>query len=226
LFGLIEKERDCAGSTEFKPFQVSLQYPKVVKGTILTSTARHLSAINLIAALMIFAYPGLAAAQSPPTGLVSINRFGNGSGNQPALNNSLSVSADGRFVAFVSEATDLAPNDTNNDGDVFVRDRRMGRTILVSVNAAGTGTGNALSSFPTITPDGRYVAFVSYASNLTADASSAGSQVYVRDLQSGVTTLASVGLAGVGGAGGGSGWYDPLGNQRRRPVRGLYEYGE
>src|SRR5438046_3100454 len=45
---------------------------------------------------------GAAQAQSPPTGLISMNRFGNGSGNQPALNNALSFSADGRYVAFVS----------------------------------------------------------------------------------------------------------------------------
>ena len=49
------------------------------------------------------------------------------------------VSANGRYVAFVSLATNLVPNDTNNTNDVFVRDRQTGQTILVSVNAAGTG---------------------------------------------------------------------------------------
>jgi Calx-beta domain/Domain of unknown function (DUF4214)/WD40-like Beta Propeller Repeat len=183
-----------------------------MKETTLTITPVRLSGLALIAALLILAGPCPVSAQSPPTGLISVNRFGNGSGNQPALNNALSVSADGRYAAFVSEASDLTPNDTNSGSDVFVRDRQTGRTILVSVNAAGTGPGNGSSRAPTITPDGRYVAFISGSTNLVTDANAlVTDNVYVRDLQSGVTTLVSRNLAGTGGGNGASGWFDPLG---------------
>jgi len=152
-------------------------------------------------------------AQSPPTGLVSINRFGNGSGNQPVFNNALSISANGRYVAFVSEATNLAANDNNDAIDVFVRDRLTGQTILVSVNAAGTGTADGFSRAPTITPDGRFVVFISAASNLVTDdaAQLIHEDVYIRDLQLGTTRLVSRNFANTGRGDGASGWFDPLG---------------
>lgn len=155
----------------------------------------------------------MAQAQSPPTGLLSVNRFGTGSGNQATLNNALTFSTDGRFVAFVSDATDLAANDTNNTSDVFVRDRQAGRTILVSVNAAGTGPSDQYSRAPTITPDGRFVAFISASSNLiTNDAASLiHEDVYVRDLQLGITTLVSRNFIGTARGNGVSGSYAPLG---------------
>jgi hypothetical protein len=184
-----------------------------MKVTILTSTSRYLYGITLIATLLIFGFPGSAQAQNPPTGLISVNSLGNGSGNLPALNNALSVSSDGRYVAFVSEATDLAANDTNNGGDVFVRDRQTGQTILVSANAAGTGTADAPSRFPAITADGRYVAFTSFASNLVTDdaAIMIHEDVYVRDLRLGITTLVSRNLAGTARGNGTSGFNDHLG---------------
>ena len=120
-------------------------------------------------AITLFSGSVTTQGQSPPTGLISVNRFGTGSGNQAVLNNALSVSADGRFVAFVSDATNLTPNDTNNASDVFVRDRQTNQTTLVSVNAAGTGSGDGYSNAPRITPDGRFVAFISASSNLVSD---------------------------------------------------------
>lgn len=142
-----------------------------------------------------------------------MNRFGNGSGNQAALNNALSISANGRYVAFVSEATDLAANDNNFATDVFVRDRLTGQTILVSVNAAGTGTADQFSRAPTITPDGRFVVFISAASNLVTDDAAAliHEDVFIRDLQLGTTKLVSRNFAGTGRGNGASGWFDPLG---------------
>ena len=142
-----------------------------------------------------------------------MNRFGNGSGNQAALNNALSISANGRYVAFVSEATDLAANDNNFATDVFVRDRLTGQTILVSVNAAGTGTADQFSRAPTITPDGRFVVFISAASNLVTDDAAAllHEDVFIRDLQLGTTKLVSRNFTGTGRGNGASGWFDPLG---------------
>src|SRR6185369_13712575 len=168
--------------------------------------------ISFLAAFFVCAF-SVVHAQSPPTGLVSINRFGNGSGNQAVFNNALSISANGRYVAFVSEATNLAANDNNNATDVFVRDRLTGQTILVSVNAAGTGTADQFSRAATITPDGRFVVFISAGSNLvTFDTpQSIHEDVYIRDLQLGTTKLVSGNFAGTGRSNGTSGWFDPLG---------------
>jgi hypothetical protein len=76
-----------------------------------------------------------------------------------------SISADGRYVAFESEASNLVPGDTNGRGDIFVHDRVTGQTTRVSVASDGT-QGNDDSEFPSISADGRYVAFESEASNL------------------------------------------------------------
>ena len=179
-----------------------------------TSTSRtlYLSGFTVIAVVVLLALPGIALAQSPATGLISVNSPGTGSGNGAALNNALSFSADGRYVAFVSEASDLVLNDANNTSDMFVRDRQTGQTILVSANATGTGTGNQSSRAPAITPDGRYVAFISASSNLVTDdaAVSIHEDVYVRDLQTGTTTLVSRNFAGTARGNGLSGGNAPL----------------
>ena len=91
---------------------------------------------------------------------------GNGGleGNRESRNPSMS--ADGRFVAFQSAATNFLPGDTNDSiVDIFVRDRLAGTTEKVSLNS-NEATANRGSSFPSISADGRFVAFRSYASNL------------------------------------------------------------
>jgi Tol biopolymer transport system component len=108
-----------------------------------------------------------------------------------------SVSADGRWVAFASPADDLVPNDTNRQPDVFVRDLVNGTNLLVSVGsdggpALGGGSGN-----PVISANGRYVVFISAASNLVAGAINTNGNVFRRDLQTGTTVLVSVGTNGV-----------------------------
>ena len=134
---------------------------------------------------------------SGTTTLVSVNSEGMGGGN--ADSHSPSVSADGRFVAFSSEAANLTAYDTNGAADVFVRDLQHGTTTLVSVNRAGTGGGNDGSGMPSISADGRFVAFLSGASNLTADDTNYTFDIFVRDLQTGKMTLVSVNNAGAGG---------------------------
>jgi Tol biopolymer transport system component len=104
----------------------------------------------------------------------------------------LSVSAGGSLVAFTSAADDLVLNDTNGFSDVFVRDLALTNTLLVSVDASGTTSGNGLSSEPTISADGRLVAFSSGASNLVAGDTNNVSDVFVRDLWNGTKTLVSV----------------------------------
>src|SRR3989344_2596241 len=93
-----------------------------------------------------------------------------------------SLSADGRFVAFSSSATNLVPDDTNGSpgfsSDVFVRNLQTGTTERVSIGPNGE-QGNGDSDTPSISADGRYVAFSSVSTNWHSD--SARSHIYVRD---------------------------------------------
>ena len=111
---------------------------------------------------------------------------------------SRSVSVDGRFVVFVSEAEDLVPNDDNGVADVFVRDLETGATVLLSANLEGTGSGNGASANPSISADGRKVAFASYANDLVSNDGNDHEDVYVRDWMAGTTVLASVSTNGTG----------------------------
>lgn len=137
--------------------------------------------------------------QSGTTTLVSVNRLGTDSGNDNS--GSPSISADGRFVAFSSSATDLvATNITGGrGGNVFVRDLQTGTTVLASGNWNGTDGGNGGSELPSLSADGRFVAFLSRARDLLTNDTDVIQDVFVRDLQTGTTTLASVNYAGTGG---------------------------
>jgi Tol biopolymer transport system component len=110
----------------------------------------------------------------------------------------LSISADGRFVAFDSYATNLVPGDTNGFIDVFVRDRQSGTTERVSVATGGT-QGNNYSCAPLISADGRYIAFTSYAFDLVPGDTNGFADVFVRDRQSGTTQRVSVDSGGAQG---------------------------
>ncbi len=94
------------------------------------------------------------------------------------------ISADGRFVVFISEAPDLVPNDFNQTTDVFVRDIQLGLTRRVSVGPQGV-EGNGFSASGSISADGRYVAFWSSAGNLIEDDRSTFYGIFVHDLQTG-----------------------------------------
>jgi Tol biopolymer transport system component len=102
-----------------------------------------------------------------------------------------SISADGRYVAFFSAATDLVPNDSNLASDVFVRDLQAGTTERVSVDTEGLDA-ETNSVDPSISADGRFVAFTSVAADLVPDDSNSAEDVFVRDMQAGTTIRASV----------------------------------
>lgn len=106
------------------------------------------------------------------------------------------LSSDGRYVVFESDAPDLVESDTNGTRDIFIRDRLAGTTILASGNAAGV-QGNALSSDPAMSADGRYVGFFSSASNLVAGDGNGTTDAFVKDMQSGEVTLESRNSDGV-----------------------------
>ena len=124
------------------------------------------------------------------TTLVSVNMAGNGGGNGDSF--PTGISTNGQFALFESSASDLVAGDTNNASDIFVRDVVNGLTTLVSVSTNGA-SGNGISRGSVMTGDGRYVAFASTASNLVPGDTNGIADVFVRDLQAGTTTLASVG---------------------------------
>jgi Tol biopolymer transport system component len=125
---------------------------------------------------------------------VSVDSFGNQgdrNGIRPA------ISADGTMVAFVSDSTNLVPGDTNVEWDVFVHDRSTGLTERVSVDSSGN-EGNDTSNYPSISPDGQVVAFVSYSTNLDPNDTNSYSDVYVHERGSGVTECVSLNTSGTG----------------------------
>jgi Tol biopolymer transport system component len=126
---------------------------------------------------------------------VSVDSAG-AQGNGQSLNPS--ISADGRYVAFHSDAINLVPGDTNPAGDIFVHDRVTGATERVSVDSAAA-QGNGGSYAPSISADGRYVAFNSLASNLVPGDTNGAPDVFVHDRATGKTKRVSVGSAGAQG---------------------------
>ena len=150
-----------------------------------------------LGALALVAFGGFvctpAAAQvTERESVASDGTQGNFASVAPAL------SADGRFVAFESVATNLVPGDTNGFGDVFVHDRMTGTTERVSVALDGT-QGNARSLSPALSADGRFVAFASTASNLVAGDTNGRQDVFVRDRMTGTTERVSVASDGTQG---------------------------
>jgi Tol biopolymer transport system component len=109
-----------------------------------------------------------------------------------------SISADGRYVAFESYAPSLVPGDTNGDDDIFVHDRATRVTERVSVNSSGV-EGNRDSNRPSISADGRYVAFESSSDNLVTRDTNGESDVFVHDRQSGISERVSVDSSGAQG---------------------------
>ena len=103
-----------------------------------------------------------------------------------------SISADGRWVVFSSFATNLVPNDTNGHFDSFIHDRDIGLTELVSVNS-DEAQADAQATTPSVSADGRFVAFWSIATNLVPDDTNDRPDVFVRDRATGTTQRASVG---------------------------------
>jgi len=129
---------------------------------------------------------------SPSIARVSVDSSGNQGNGTSRL---ASLSADGRYVAFESQAHNLAPGDTNQCADIFVHDCQTGEATRVSVDSAGN-EGNRKSHVASISADGRYVAFESQADNLVPGDTNGCTDVFVYDCQTGQTIRASVGSAG------------------------------
>ena len=132
-----------------------------------------------------------------------------GSGNS----SDVSLSADGRYVAFPSDASNLVAGDTNNSNDVFVHDRLTKQTTRVSVTTNGT-QGNGNSGNASISADGRYVAFTSINRLVVGDTNNKN-DIFVHDRLTKQTTRVSV---ATGGAQGNDGSFSPSLNADGRYV--------
>src|SRR5688572_5220620 len=150
-----------------------------------------------------------AALAHPPgvTEWVSVSSDGTGANHQSDMP---AISGDGRFVAFVSLADNLVPEDTNGFADTFVHDRLTNITERVSVSNRGRQGNNhsgliGVAAYPAISGDGRFVAFVSQADNLVSKDNNGNADVFVRDRLLGTTERVTVNSAGeeadIGGEG-------------------------
>lgn len=136
-----------------------------------------------------------AFAQAGLTTRVSVSSTGQEGNNDSSW---ASTSADGRFVAFESRAYTLVPGDGNGSVDVFVHDRHTGNTTLISASSAGVqGWDNSYA--PSISADGRFVAFWSSANNLVSGDTGAADDIFIRDRITGETTRISVDSSGAEG---------------------------
>ena len=110
-------------------------------------------------------------------------------GNQAnAFSGKAVISGDGRWIAFSSDATNLVSGDMNGFFDVFLHDRVSGTTTLVSVDSSGA-QGNRNSYFPSISSDGRHVAFMGLATDLVPGDTNGSFDVFVRDFSAAATRL-------------------------------------
>lgn len=162
--------------------------------------------LALLAGPLVPATPVRALTQTGGPVLISVGGDGTlGDGDSFAV----SLSADGRYAAFASDATNLVPNDTNGVRDIFVRDRDADNdgvfdeqdepgavsTVRVSVGSdgvEGTDPWSYGSYRPVISGDGRYVAFQSYADNLVEGDTNGVSDIFVHDLRTRTTERVSV----------------------------------
>jgi hypothetical protein len=163
------------------------------------SQARNLSPLKTSLAYYDIFARNLATST---TRLVSINSAATSSGN--ANSDSAVISADGSVVAFRSDASNLVFGDSNDYSDVFSRNLLTGTTRLVSINSAGTGSGNGTSDSPAMSADGSVVAFRSGATDIYALNGVNKYNIFARNVVTATTQLVSVGSNGVeSGAGDG-----------------------
>ena len=141
------------------------------------------------------------------TTMVSVSSDGTSGGNGQSVGPSLS--ADGRYVVFASKASNLVSGVTSSGLELFVRDLQLGTTAMVTINQDGTGGGGLHTSFA-FSADGRVVAFDSAASNLVPNDTNNDTDLFVRDLEAGTTTLISVAPSGAGGGRSGPRTFDNI----------------
>src|SRR3954449_12419913 len=151
---------------------------------------RRLGSAALAAAGLLLAAAAPARAWDPAE-RVSVGPHGRQANG--ASGGRVTMSPDGRYVVFVSDATNLVPRDTNGLADLFVRDRKLGTIERVNLGPKGVQGNDIIVSYgPAISDNGRYVAFVSDATNLVDGDNNGAGDVFVRDRWKGRTERVSV----------------------------------
>lgn len=142
---------------------------------------------------------GAAGELNPWATPVGIERVSVSTSGSPGNHDSIDPdsSDDGRFVTYYSLANNLVPGDTNGEADVFVRDRTANVTERVSVRSDGTEAHGGSSAWPSISGNGRFVAFVSTATDLVPGDTNGWLDVFVHDRLTGETRRVSVSSSGV-----------------------------
>ncbi|MEV5593082.1 hypothetical protein [Streptomyces sp. NPDC052496] len=150
------------------------------------TTVRRLATVTGVCALAALLPAAPAGARTaPPSGTERVSVTAEGA-QADGGSSASAISADGRYVTFVSEATDLVPGDTNGQPDIFVKDLRTGAVERVDVASDGT-QADSWSLTPSLSADGRYVAFESNAANLVPGDTNADTDIFVRDRRTGRT---------------------------------------
>jgi Tol biopolymer transport system component len=133
--------------------------------------------------------------QTHKTNRVSVSS-GGAEANGSSFASPATISSDGRYVAFASDATNLVTGDTNATTDIFVRDLKLHKTKRVSVSSTGAQGDAASSSHPIISGDGGSVIFESGATNLVAGDTNGQQDVFVRNLKTHTTRRVSISSTG------------------------------
>ncbi|MFJ6380925.1 hypothetical protein ACIQI7_13135 [Kitasatospora sp. NPDC092039] len=154
--------------------------------------------------------PGPATPGAPDSGEVYVRDLRNGhlerisvaddGSRLDAPTTDAAISADGRYVAFSTAATNVLPGQPKHAGDVFVRDRWTGRTELVSAGTLPNTDDQSIrdATSPSLSRDGRYVAYASTRTDLAPGVKRGKSNIYVTDRWTGTTRLVTVGTEGEG----------------------------
>jgi len=150
------------------------------------------SRLLLVLAVMLMALALPTAAVAGSTTRISTDSSGAQADNESAPS---SVSANGRYIAFRSAATNLVPGDTNGRMDIFLKDTATGSIVRVSTGSSG-GQSNDDSFEPSISADGRYVAFQSNASNLVPGDTNNEADIFLKDTTTGTITRVSTDSSG------------------------------
>src|SRR6478736_4210329 len=157
----------------------------------MTSLDAVRTGIAVLASLSALALPappaGATSTKLAVTGLVTVSTTGTTASTSTVQSD---LSGLGRFVAFATTANNVVTGDTNNESDVFVRNTLSETTTRVSVSTAGT-QANGVSDQPSISYDGRWVAFRSTATNLVTGDVNGKADIFLRDLRNKTTVRVS-----------------------------------
>jgi Tol biopolymer transport system component len=188
LLGQTSRVNVSSGGTEANDHTQSASISWDGRYVAFDSSATNLVPDDTNSVMDVFIHDRLTG-QTSRASVSSGGAEGNGSSYYPSL------SGNGRYLAFASQASNLVPDHINGTVFIYVRDLKLGLTSRVDVSSGGT-QGNDLSTQPSISADGRFVAFHSHSTNLVPDDTNAVYDVFVHDRQTGETSRVSVSSGG------------------------------